>query len=91
MALGGALFERVHFDAGTVRNPHLSEYRVPRFSDLPKLEVEMLDRRDLPPAGAGETPLIAVAPALANAICDATGCRLRTLPLVPNGVVPEPN
>jgi nicotinate dehydrogenase subunit B len=91
MALGGALFEGVHFDAGTVRNPHLSEYRVPRFSDLPKLEVEMLDRRDLPPAGAGETPLIAVAPALANAICDATGCRLRTLPLVPNGVVPEPN
>jgi nicotinate dehydrogenase subunit B len=90
MGLGGALFEGVHFDAGVVRNPRLSQYRVPRFSDLPQMEVELVDRRDLPPVGAGETPLIAVAPALANAIFDATGCRLRALPLVPNGTVPNP-
>jgi nicotinate dehydrogenase subunit B len=88
MALGGALFEAVHFDHGAVTNPRLSEYRVPRFSDLPELEVEIVDRRDLPPAGAGETPLIAVAPALANAIYDATGRRLRALPLAPEGRVP---
>ncbi len=90
MALGGALFEAVRFDAGVVQNPRLSEYRVPRFSDLPTLEVELVDRNDLPPAGAGETPVIAVAPAVANAIFDATGCRLRSLPLLPDGRVPEP-
>jgi nicotinate dehydrogenase subunit B len=91
MGLGGALFEAVHFDAGSLQNPHLSQYRVPRFSDLPKMEVELIDRKDLAPTGAGETPLIAVAPALANAIFDATGCRLRALPLVPSGQVPDQN
>ena len=90
MALGGALFEVVHFEAGSVLNPRLSQYRVPRFSDVPKIDVELVDRRDLTPMGAGETPMIAVAPALASAIFDATGCRLRDLPLIPNGTVPQP-
>ena len=46
----------------------------------------LLDRKDLPSAGAGETPIIAVAPAIGNAIFEATGHRLRSLPLVPRGV-----
>jgi isoquinoline 1-oxidoreductase len=89
MGLGGALFEAIHFDAGVVQNPSLADYRVPRFSDLPELDVELIDRKEVPPAGAGETPLIAVAPAVANAIFDATGVRLRSLPLVPEGTVPS--
>ncbi len=88
MGLGGALFEAIRFDGGRVLNGRFSQYRVPRFADVPPIEVVLVDRRDLPPAGGGETPLIAVAPALANAICDATGVRLRALPLVPDGVVP---
>ena len=88
MGLGGALFEAIHFDAGVVRNARLSQYRVPRFSDLPVIEVELVDRPDIPSAGAGETPMISVAPAVANAIFDATGTRLRELPLVPHGTVP---
>ncbi|MFZ0699003.1 MAG: molybdopterin cofactor-binding domain-containing protein [Thermoplasmata archaeon] len=88
MALGGALFEAVHFEGGRVLNPRLSEYRVPRFRDVPSLEVLLLDRPDLPSQGGGETPLIAVAPAIANAIYDSTGQRLRSLPLVPDGIVP---
>jgi len=88
MALGAALFEEIHFDNGVVRNPRLSEYRVPRFSDLPEVEVELVDAREFPPAGGGETPMIAVAPAIANAVFDATGIRLRTLPLAPTGKVP---
>lgn len=88
MAMGGALFEAVHFDQGRVLNPRLSDYRVPRFSDLPQLEVVLVDRPDLPSAGAGETPMIAVAPAIANAIFDATGQRLRSLPLLPDGKAP---
>jgi nicotinate dehydrogenase subunit B len=88
MALGGALFEEIHFERGVIQNPRLSQYRVPRFSDLPEIEVELIDAREYPPAGAGETPMIAVAPAIANAIFDATGARLRALPLVPSGRVP---
>jgi isoquinoline 1-oxidoreductase len=88
MALGGALFEAIHFENGRILNPSFSEYRVPRFHDIPPIEVLLLDRRDLPSQGGGETPLIAVAPAIANAIYDATGKRLRSLPLIPDGTVP---
>jgi len=88
MALGGALFEAVHFEGGRILNPRLSEYRVPRFRDVPPIEVVLVDRRDLPSQGGGETPLIAVAPAIASAIYDATGSRLRSLPLTPFGTVP---
>jgi nicotinate dehydrogenase subunit B len=87
MGLGGALFEAIHFDDGRILNPHFSQYRVPRFSDVPPIEVVLLDRRDLPPAGAGETPMVCVAPALANAIFQATGKRLRSMPLAPDGRV----
>jgi nicotinate dehydrogenase subunit B len=86
MGLGGALFEAIHFDNGKILNPHLVEYRVPRFSDMPKIEVEMLERTDIAPAGAGETPIMALAPAISNAIFAATGIRLRGLPMVPNGL-----
>jgi isoquinoline 1-oxidoreductase len=82
MALGGALFEAVHFSAGAITNGSFSDYRVPRISDVPPIEVVLLNRPDLPSAGAGETPMIAVAPAIANAIFDATGRRLRSLPLM---------
>jgi CO/xanthine dehydrogenase Mo-binding subunit len=88
MALGGALFEAVHFENGRLLNPRLSEYRVPRFRDTPPIEVLLVDRRDLPSQGGGEAPLMAVAPAISNAIYDATGVRLRSLPLVPDGTVP---
>jgi len=89
MALGGALFESVTFIHGRVARPSLSGYRVPRFTDVPELDVVLLDRPDLPSAGAGETPLIAVAPAVANAVFAATGRRLRSLPLLPDGRVPD--
>jgi isoquinoline 1-oxidoreductase len=86
--LGGALFEAVRFEAGAVVTNRFSRYRVPRFADVPPLDVVLLDRRDLPSAGAGETPIVTVAPAIANAIFDASGVRLRALPLVPQGRLP---
>jgi len=82
MGLGGALFEAVRFGAGRILNPMFSRYRVPRFTDTPPIDVVLIDRPDLPSAGAGETPIIAIAPALANAIFDATGRRVRSLPLL---------
>jgi len=85
MGLGGALFEAVHFDQGRILNPRFTQYRLPRFVDVPPVEVVLLDRPDLPSAGGGETPIIAVAPALGNAIFNATGRRIRSLPLLEHG------
>jgi len=86
MGLGGALFEAIHFANGKILNPHLAEYRVPRFSDMPQIDVVLLDRKDLAPAGAGETPIMALAPAVSNAVFAATGIRLRSMPMAPAGL-----
>lgn len=86
MAIGGALFEAMDFDNGKIMNGKFSRYRVPRFSDVPIIEAVLVDRKDLPSAGAGETPIVGLAPAVGNAIFDATGIRLRSLPMVPNGL-----
>ncbi|PYQ48392.1 MAG: isoquinoline 1-oxidoreductase [Acidobacteria bacterium] len=86
MGLGGALFEAVDFADGEIANPRFSLYRVPRFGDAPLLETVLLDRKDLPSAGAGETPMVGIAPAAGNAIAAATGQRLRALPLAPKRV-----
>jgi isoquinoline 1-oxidoreductase len=83
MSLGGALFEAIQFAEGKIQNASLSAYRVPRFRDMPVLETVMLDRKDLPSTGAGETPMVALAPAVRNAILNATGISLRSLPLIP--------
>jgi nicotinate dehydrogenase subunit B len=84
--LGGALFEAIEFENGRITNPHFATYRVPRFRDVPEIDAILLDRKDIPSAGAGETPIMAVAPAIGNAIFDATGVRLNNLPMVPNGL-----
>lgn len=81
--LGGALFERILFSNGRIENSRLSKYRVPRFSDTPQIEIVLLDRKDLPSAGAGETGIVGIAPAIGNAIFAATGNRLRHMPLTP--------
>lgn len=56
-------------------------YSVPRFKDVPELDIHLLPRPDLPAVGGGETPIIAVAPAIANAVFDATGQRVRAMPI----------
>ena len=84
--IGGALFEAITFENGRITNPHFAQYRVPRFTDVPRIETVILDRKDLPPAGAGETPIVGLAPAVGGAIFAATGIRLRSLPLAPKGL-----
>jgi isoquinoline 1-oxidoreductase len=86
MGIGGALFEAIQFEGGRITNPHLAQYRVPRFSDLPVIQTVLIDRKDLPSAGAGETPIVGIAPAVANAVFNATGIRVRSLPMAPNGL-----
>ena len=89
MGLGPALFEQIEFRAGRILNGSMTDYRVPRLPDVPvDVKVVLLDQPDQPSAGGGEAPIIAVAPAIANAIFRACGVRLRSMPLVPNGRVP---
>jgi isoquinoline 1-oxidoreductase len=66
--LGGALFEAIEFADGRLRNGSLEQYRVPRFKDTPPIETILIDRRDLPSAGAGEASIICVAPAVGTAV-----------------------
>ena len=81
MGLGGALSEEIKFKKGKILNPKFSRYRVPRLADVPKLDTVLVNRLDLPSVGAGETPIIAVAPAVAGAVFQATGLRIRSMPL----------
>src|SRR6202040_189622 len=90
MAIGGALFEAIDFDNGKIVNARFSRYRVPRFSDVPIIEAVLVDRKDLPSAGAGETPIVGLAPSVGNAIFDATGIRLRSLPMAADGLKGRP-
>lgn len=81
MGLGGALSEEIQFEDGKILNASFSGYLVPRFKDLPKIDVHLVNKTDIPSAGGGETPIIAIAPAIGNAVFAATGIRLRTMPM----------
>ncbi len=81
--IGGALFEQLEFDRTRILSDRLSKYRVPRFSDVPEIEVILVDHCDLPSSGAGESPITASAPSIGSAIFAATGKRVRQLPMLP--------
>jgi isoquinoline 1-oxidoreductase len=81
MGLGGALTEEMRFTGGKVTTDNFSKYAVPRMDDVPELDIVLVDRRDLDSVGAGETPIIAVAPAIGNAVFQATGKRIRSMPM----------
>jgi len=83
MGLGGAVFEAIDFENGQIVNNQFSKYRVPRFRDIPPMESFLIDRKDERPVGAGEAPIVGIAPAIANAIFMVTGIRLRTMPMAP--------
>ena len=81
MGLGPALREAVEFENGAITTASFRRYQVPRFGDLPEFDIHLLNRPDLASAGAGETPIIAIAPAIANAVFHATGTRVRRMPI----------
>jgi nicotinate dehydrogenase subunit B len=84
--LSRALFEEVKFDKSHVTSTDWLSYPIMRFKDVPRLEIALIDRPTEPPLGAGEAATAPVAAALANAIFDATGARLRTAPFTPERV-----
>jgi nicotinate dehydrogenase subunit B len=75
------LKERVRFDRLTVTSDTWDSYPILRFSEVPAVEVELLPGHENPPLGVGETAQGPTAAAIANALCDALGVRVRTLPL----------
>jgi isoquinoline 1-oxidoreductase len=80
--VGLALGEEVHFKDGKFLTTNFDSYDITRFSWLPKIEVELIRDSPVPsPLGIGEPPIASVAPAIANAIYDATGARMRHLPM----------
>ncbi len=81
MGLGAALREEILFESGRILNAGFGGYRVTRFADVPRIDVHLVDNEDIPSAGGAETPIIAIAPAIANAVCMATGVRVRAMPI----------
>lgn len=85
--IGRALKEEITFDANGVTSLDWSTYSIMGFADIPLIEIELIDRPDQLPKGAGEPAICPVAAAVANAIFDATGARLRQAPYTPARVL----
>jgi len=81
-----ALYEEVKNDKKGVTNGNWDTYPVFRFTDMPKLEMSIINRPDQPALGAGELLITTVGASIGNAIFDATGARIRTAPFTPNRV-----
>src|SRR5262245_47944539 len=84
--LSRALMEEVKFDRARVTSTDWSSYPILTFSAAPRIRIDLIDRPSEPPLGAGEAACTPVGAALANAVHDATGVRLRTVPFTPERV-----
>ncbi len=84
--LSRTLHERTTFDTQRVTSVDWTSYPILRFSDVPTLHIDLVQRRDQPPLGAGEAASTPVPAALANAVFDATGARLFEVPFAPERV-----
>jgi CO/xanthine dehydrogenase Mo-binding subunit len=84
--LSRTLHEEVAFDRARVTSVDWSSYRILAFPEVPEIAIDLVDRPKEPPLGAGEASTTTVAAALANAVFDATGVRLRTVPFTPERV-----
>jgi nicotinate dehydrogenase subunit B len=83
MGLGYALSEEVHFRGGQILDTNFHRYEIPRFSGVPKIETLLVEANDIPPQGGGEPAIVVMGAVIANAIHDATGARLKRMPMTP--------
>ena len=89
--IGYALSEDLKLEGGRILNPSFTDYKLFTATDLPELRISFVETND--PAGPhgakgiGEAPMIPVAPAIANAIYNATGVRITELPMTPERVL----
>jgi len=84
--VGRTLFEQVTFDRSNVTSLDWHGYPIIRFKDTPTVEVILLDNPGVPATGSGEPSVNPIAPAIGNAVFDATGVRIRSLPMRPSWV-----
>ena len=89
MGIGFAMFENRILDRNTARmvNPNMEWYLLPGMSDIPEIDVTLVDQPERGVVGLGEPPVISTAAAIANAVSNAVGARVRQLPLTPNVVL----
>ncbi len=80
-ATSWVLKERVRFDGQGITSNSWSEYPILRFTEVPEVQVELIQRPDCEPVGAGEAAHGPVTAAIANAVFDALGARVRDLPI----------
>jgi CO/xanthine dehydrogenase Mo-binding subunit len=85
-AVSWTLYEAVAFDSGGITSRDWRSYPILRFDNIPEVETVLLDRQDEPFLGAGEAASGPTAAAIANALKDATGLRLRRLPFTPDAI-----
>ena len=83
MGLGYALSEEVHFRGGEILDTNFDRYELPRFSAAPKIETVLIEANEIAPQGGGEPAIIVMGGVIANAIHDATGARVRRMPMTP--------
>jgi isoquinoline 1-oxidoreductase len=81
MGMGGALYEAIEFQDGRLLTAGFARYRVPRITNTPAIDVALVGDEETPSTGAGEPGIVPVAPAIANAVFDLTGERIRELPI----------
>ncbi len=82
-----ALMEEVVFDSAGVKNLNWNSYPIIRFREVPDVDIVLINQREMPPLGGGEASSIATGAAIANAIFDAVGVRLRQAPFTPERVL----
>jgi nicotinate dehydrogenase subunit B len=87
MGLSAALSEEVEFSGGKILTKNFDSYQITRFTDVPQIDVGLVDNPDTPPQGCGEPAITTVGAALANAIFDAVGARVYTLPMTPEQIL----
>ncbi len=87
MGLSAALYEELEFSGGKRKTENFNTYDITRFSDVPSIEVVLIDNPEIPPQGCGEPAITTVGAALANAIYDAVGARVYTLPITPERIL----
>ncbi len=82
-----ALYGKISTTDGAVDQNNFFDYQMTRMKDAPKIHVEIMDKMNEPPTGVGEPGVPVIAPAICNAIFNATGKRVRTLPLMDEGLI----
>jgi len=86
MGLSAALSEEIEFSSGRIQTENFDSYQITRFADAPPIDIILIDNPDIPPQGCGEPAITTVGAALANAIFDAVGARVYTLPMTPERI-----